>query len=97
MTGQPHRKTGHKKRRGREAKRLARDRKIFGKLRLMVAAAEHRHAQFDEAIEPLSVYYGKEYTMGKRPNQHLGNYLLFQWENRRTGEPCPNGMICLNG
>lgn len=60
MAGQAHRKTGQKRRRGREAKRLARDRKILAKLRLLVAEAERRHAQFDEPVEALSVFYGKE-------------------------------------
>lgn len=55
-----HRKTGHKRRRGREARRLTRDRKIFAKLRLLVAEAELRHEQCDEPVEALSVFYGKE-------------------------------------
>lgn len=78
MAGRAHRNTGHKRRRGREAMRLARDRKIFAKLRLLVAEAERRHAQFDEPVEALSVFYGKQdrpaswelspFPMGKQVN-----------------------------
>lgn len=60
MTAPTQRNTGHRRRRSREAKRLVRDRAIHRKLRLLVALAEHRHAECDEPIEPLSVYYGKE-------------------------------------
>lgn len=54
-----HRKSGQKRKRAREARRLVRDRKIFAVLRLSIAEAKRRHAQFDEEIEPLSVFYGK--------------------------------------
>ncbi|WP_394700043.1 hypothetical protein [uncultured Parasphingorhabdus sp.] len=60
MATRPNQKTGHRRSRGREAKRLLRDREIVRKLRLLVTEAERRHAQFGEAIEPLSVFYGKE-------------------------------------
>ena len=61
MASQPYRKTGHRKRRAREARRLVRDRKIFAKLRLLITEAERLHHQFVEPIEPLSVvFYGKE-------------------------------------
>lgn len=87
MTTHAHRKTGQKRRRGREAKRLVRDRKIFGKLRLLVTEAERRHAQFDEPVEALSVFYGKEtrpgswelspFPMGKQVNGRP----MPQWED----------------
>lgn len=60
MASQPYRKTGHRKRRAREARRLMRDRKIFAKLRLLITEAERLHHQFVEPIEPLSVFYGKQ-------------------------------------
>lgn len=60
MLSTSNRKTGHRKRRSREAKRLVRDRRIFAKLRVLAAEGERRHEQFDEPIEPLTVYYGKQ-------------------------------------
>tara|TARA_Y100000296_G_C5136544_1_gene238515 strand:+ start:136 stop:921 length:786 start_codon:yes stop_codon:yes gene_type:complete len=60
MAIQPHRNTGHRRRRGREAKRLARDRKIYAKMRHFVLEAERLHVQAAEPIEPLTVFYGKE-------------------------------------
>ncbi len=78
MAGKADRKTGQRRRREREAKRLVRDRKILAKLRLLVAEAERRHAEFDEPVEALSVFYGKEdkptswelspFPMGKQVN-----------------------------
>ncbi|MFK4002533.1 hypothetical protein [Qipengyuania sp. NPDC077563] len=71
----------------REAKRLLRDRKIYAKLRLLAAEGEQRHARFDEPIEPLSVYYGKQsrpaswelspFPMGKQANGRP----MPQWED----------------
>lgn len=60
MSPSPHRKTGIRQRRSREARRLARDRKIFAKLRLLAEEGERRHEWIAEPIEPLSVYYGKK-------------------------------------
>lgn len=87
MSTSPHRKTGHRKRRSREAKRLVRDRRIFAKLRVLAAEGECRHERFDEPIEPLSVYYGKEdrpaswelspFPMGKQDNGKP----MPQWED----------------
>jgi hypothetical protein len=54
------RKTGHRKRAGRENKRLERDRKIYGILRAGVATAEHMHDAVNVPVEPLSVFYGNE-------------------------------------
>lgn len=64
MKTDPNRKTGHRTRREREAKRLTRDRKIFANLRLLAAQSERRHNQFDEKIDPLSVYMGKAHRPG---------------------------------
>lgn len=87
MARPPHQKNGHQRRREREAKRLLRDRKIYAKLRLLAAEGEQRHAQFDEPIEPLSVYYGKHsrpaswelspFPMGKQANGKP----MPQWED----------------
>lgn len=55
----PNRKTGHRRRRGRENRRVLRDRNIYSFLRRMIATAEHLHTVHGEAIEPLSVFYGK--------------------------------------
>lgn len=60
MASHPQRNFGHRRRRSREAKRLARDRKIHAKLRHYVIEAKRRHDQVVEEIEPLSVFYGKE-------------------------------------
>src|SRR4051812_7633794 len=59
MARPSHRKSGHKRRRGRENSRVERDRKIFSFLRRMIATAEHMHRAHGEVIEPLSVFYGK--------------------------------------
>lgn len=60
MASTSNRKTGQKAKRGRENRRRERDGKIFRKLRLLVGEAERRHAQFDEPVEPLSVFMGKQ-------------------------------------
>jgi hypothetical protein len=59
MAQAPNQKTGHRRSRGRENRRVARDKKIFGFLRRMVSLAEHLHQDHGEPIEPLSVFYGK--------------------------------------
>ncbi len=83
MAIQSNRKTGHRRRRGREAKRLTRDRKIFAKLRLMAAEAERRHAVFGEPIEALSVFYGKD----TRP--HMQSLTPFPMKTQVNGKPMP--------
>ena len=70
--------TGQKAKAGRELRRQVRDRKIFGKLRALVTVAEQSHYRYDEQIEPLSVFYGKQdkpaswqlspFPMGKQGN-----------------------------
>jgi hypothetical protein len=59
MPVQSHQKSGTQAYRRRDAKRLRRDRKIYGFLRRMVGLAEDWHRQAGEPIEPLSVYTGK--------------------------------------
>jgi len=55
----PHRKSGTRASRGREAKRLNRDRKIYRILRRLRLTSELFHRLYREPIEPLSVYVGK--------------------------------------
>jgi hypothetical protein len=59
MAQATHHNTGHKRRRGRERRRVDRDRKIFSFLRRMISKAEHLHKVHGEPVEPLSVFYGK--------------------------------------
>lgn len=83
MASTANRKTGQKVKRGRENRRRERDRKIFGMLRLLVGEAERRHAQFDEPVEPLSVFMGKE---GRPPSWELSP---FPMEKQDNGKPMP--------
>lgn len=53
------RKSGIRRKRGREARRLVRDRKIYRFMRSRVAVSQNRHRMLHEEIEPLSVYVGK--------------------------------------
>ena len=79
----PHRKSGHRKRRSREARRIARDRKIFAKLRQMAATAKAQHLLADEPLEPLSVFYGKP----DRPSSwELSSFPMDKQDN---GRPMP--------
>ena len=60
-----------------------RDRKIFAKLRLLVAEGERRHALFGEPVEALSVFFGKE--------EHPLSWNLspFPMGNQDNGKPMP--------
>lgn len=83
MTTQPKRKTGQRSRRGRELRRLVRDRKIFAKLRLLATEGERRHAMFEEPVEALSVFLGKE----DRPASW--ELSPFPMGNQDNGKPMP--------
>lgn len=83
MAQSPNRKSGIRKRRGREARRLARDRKIYRFLRGRVVSGVTWHGNLREEIEPLSVYLGKP---GHKYNQFLAR---FPQPKQLNGRPMP--------
>ncbi len=83
MIDTPHRKSGHRARRAREAKRLVRDRKIFRFLRVHKVQSEGRHRLLREQAEPLSVYTGKQ----DHPRGHA--LTVFPVTKQPNGRPMP--------
>lgn len=83
MAQAPNRKSGIRRRRAREARRLIRDRKIYRFLRGRVVSGETWHQNLREEIEPLSVYVGKP---GHRFNRVLAP---FPKPNQPNGKPMP--------
>lgn len=80
-------KIGNRSYRHREAKRLARDRKIYRLLRECVRFSEKLHALAGETIEPLSVYVGKE---GYQPSYGQPPALTpFPMTKQENGKPIP--------
>src|SRR5665213_4398308 len=60
MAQRSNRNTGRRHLRGRENRRVTRDRKIFEFLRKKVAEAEYLHQVHGVALAPLSVFFGRE-------------------------------------
>ncbi len=79
-----HRKSGSRAARGREAKRLNRDRKIYRILRRTRLTSELFHHLYREPVEPLSVYGGKPET---KPGLTLTRFPI---RNQANGRPMPH-------
>ncbi|MCH7629986.1 MAG: hypothetical protein IH997_14955 [Proteobacteria bacterium] len=78
-------KIGKRSYRRREAKRLARDRKIYRLLRENVRLSESLHALAGQQIEPLSVYVGKEnYQPSHGQPPALTSFPVTRQENGQT-------------
>lgn len=85
MAAAPARKCGNRKARSRELRRIEHDRKIYRLLRGAKVASINRHTMLGEAIEPLSVYFGKE-----EKDPKLRKLSVFPKTKQPNGKPMPH-------